>query len=129
MHVAFLIKSRWAGDKGCFEAPASAGSQVPRTWYSYKVAHSRSIMTFQAPPPAGRKEGFQFLAYGDMGDPHHRISKAPGCAPMPIDRAQPDSVVCSSPLGRQTPGLPLSSQSDSDPCLVPNKETLKSQVR
>jgi len=51
---------------------------VPRTWYSYKVAHSRTIMTFQAPPPPGRKEGFQFLAYGDMGDPHHRQAKAPG---------------------------------------------------
>ena len=35
---------------------------------------------FQAPPPVGRKEGFSFLVYGDMGDPHHRKAKAPGCA-------------------------------------------------
>lgn len=51
---------------------------VPRKWYSYRVAHSKRIMRFQAPPPPGRKEGFQFLAYGDMGDPHHRQAKAPG---------------------------------------------------
>jgi hypothetical protein len=35
---------------------------------------------FQAPPPVGRKEGFTFLVYGDMGDPDHRKAKAPGCA-------------------------------------------------
>ena len=35
---------------------------------------------FQAPPPVGRKEGFSFLVYGDMGDPAHRKAKAPGCA-------------------------------------------------
>ncbi len=53
-------------------------TQTPRRWYSYKVAHDDRILRFQAPPPAGRKEGFQFLVYGDMGDPHHRQAKAPG---------------------------------------------------
>lgn len=51
---------------------------VPRRWYSYRVAHSGRILKFQAPPPTGPAEGFQFLAYGDMGDPHHRQVKAPG---------------------------------------------------
>lgn len=54
--------------------------QTPRRWYSYKVAHDDRILRFQAPPPAGREEGFQFLVYGDMGDPDHRQAKAPGCA-------------------------------------------------
>lgn len=62
----------------CFLATAP---QVPGRQYSYKVAHGPAIMAFQAPPPAGRKEGFQFLAYGDMGDPHHRQAKAPGYSP------------------------------------------------
>lgn len=51
--------------------------QSPGRWYSYRV-HGGRIMRFQAPPPPGRKEGFQFLVYGDMGDPHHRQAKAPG---------------------------------------------------
>ena len=51
--------------------------QSPGRWYSYRV-HGGRIMRFQAPPPPGRKEGFRFLVYGDMGDPDHRKAKAPG---------------------------------------------------
>ena len=62
--------------------------QSPGKWYSYRV-HGGRIMRFQAPPPAGRKEGFQFLVYGDMGDPDHRKAKAPGwVAQTPEQRAQ-----------------------------------------
>lgn len=51
----------------------------PGRSYSYKVAGGH-IRQFQASPPTGRKEGFQFLVYGDMGDPNHRQAKAPGAA-------------------------------------------------
>lgn len=44
------------------------------------MAHGHEINSFQAPPPVGHKEGFQFLVYGDMGDPDHHRAKAPGCA-------------------------------------------------
>lgn len=53
---------------------------VPGRRYSYKVAHGHEINSFQAAPPVGRKEGFQFLVYGDMGDPDHHRAKAPGAA-------------------------------------------------
>lgn len=59
-------------DNACVLRP-----QTPRRWYSYKV-HGGRVLRFQAPPPPGRKEGFQFLVYGDMGDPDHRKAKAPG---------------------------------------------------
>ncbi len=59
---------------------ACCAVQRPGRRYSYKVAHGGVVNGFQAPPPVGRKEGFSFLVYGDMGDPHHRKAKAPGCA-------------------------------------------------
>ncbi len=55
-------------------------AQRPGGRYSYKIAHGSVVNGFQAPPPVGRKEGFTFLVYGDMGDPDHRKAKAPGCA-------------------------------------------------
>ena len=65
--------------------------QSPGRWYSYRV-HGGRIMRFQAPPPPGRKEGFRFLVYGDMGDPDHRKAKAPGwvltCRAVPRHCAQ-----------------------------------------
>ena len=60
---------------------AGAFLQRPGRRYSYKVAHGHDIISFRAAPPVGRKEGFQFLVYGDMGDPDHHRAKAPGCAP------------------------------------------------
>jgi hypothetical protein len=63
--------------KRCVQTSPCIVAQSPGRWYSYRV-HGGRIMRFQAPPPAGRKEGFQFLVYGDMGDPDHRKAKAPG---------------------------------------------------
>lgn len=47
------------------------------------MSHGHVITTFQAAPPLGPKEGFQFLVYSDMGDPDHHRAKAPGCALNP----------------------------------------------
>ena len=70
----------WAHHPSEGSQTVCCGAQRPGRRYSYKVAHGSVVNGFQAPPPVGRKEGFSFLVYGDMGDPHHRKAKAPGCA-------------------------------------------------